>query len=73
MKIIKMEMAQIRDTFKLIVEYTWLTISVISIATATHSALKSGLFHKETMTFILMSIISFFMFIFRRNMRKRNP
>ena len=65
-------MAQIRDSFKLIVEYTWLTISVISIATATHSAFKSGFTHKDTITFILMSIISFFMYIFRRNIRKRN-
>jgi hypothetical protein len=65
-------MAKINENFRLIVEYTWLIIAVISIATSTHSAFRNGLFNKDTLSFLLMAIVSFMMFLFRRNMRKRN-
>ena len=65
-------MAKINENFRLIVEYTWLIIAVVSIATSIHSSFRNGLFNKDTLSFLLMAIVSFMMFLFRRNMRKRN-
>jgi len=63
-------MAKINEQFRLIVEYTWLVIAVVSIATSTHSAFRNGLIHKDTISFFFISIIAFLMFLFRRNYRK---
>jgi len=65
-------MAKINENFRLIVEYTWLVIAVVSLATSAHSAFRSGVIHRDTLSFLFMAIISLMMFLFRRNMRKRN-
>lgn len=63
-------MAKINEQFRIIVEYTWLIIAVVSIATSSHSAFRNGMIHKDTISFFFISIIAFLMFFIRRKFRK---
>jgi len=63
-------MAKINEQFRIIVEYTWLVIAVVSISTSTHSAFRNGFIHKDTISFFFISLIALLMFLFRRNFRK---
>ncbi len=62
-------MSKVSNTVRIIVEYTWLIIACISVFTVVVSARKNGFMHKDTLSFIVIGIISCMMFFFRRNQR----
>jgi len=51
-----------------ILEYLWLLICISGIITAVHAFNKHG-FGKDSISFIIISIFSFFMYLVKKNKR----
>ena len=52
-----------------LMEYLWITLAVITLALFVVDLIKVGL--KSSYTFLLLSIISFLMYLWRRALRKK--
>ncbi|NQU81394.1 MAG: hypothetical protein HQ543_07725 [Bacteroidetes bacterium] len=53
-----------------ILELVWLTVAILCVISGIHSTGNSGLI--SGMLFFLMALVSFVMYFFRRNMRRKN-
>jgi len=58
-----------KDKLKLFVEYLWLFIAGFSV----FGAIRESYFShwKQSLLFLIMIVVSVFMFLFRRNLRKK--
>lgn len=54
--------------FRLILEYTWLGVAVLSLGAGVHKTYKTGF--GESYLFFIIVFISILMYMFRRHMRK---
>jgi len=53
-----------------ILELVWLIVAILCVITGIHSTNNSGF--SSGMVFLLMALIAFVMYFFRRNMRRKN-
>jgi len=53
-----------------ILELVWLTVAILCVISGIHSTGKSGL--SSGMLFFSMALVSFVMYFFRRNMRRKS-
>lgn len=60
---------KMNNKFRIIIEYTWLAVTVMALAAIVTSAMNRDM--RNVAVFSIISLISFVMFIFRRNQRKR--
>ena len=57
------------DKFHTIMEYVWIIIAIISLITWIFNGVKEGF--KNNLMLLVISVISFFMFLLRRYIRKQ--
>jgi len=53
-----------------ILELVWLTVAILSVITGIHSTANAGF--SSGMLFFLIALVSFAMYFFRRNMRRKS-
>lgn len=59
-----------KEKIRKILEYTWLTIAILSFFAGLHRTYKAGI--KESFPFFIMTFVSVLMYMFRRNQRLLN-
>jgi hypothetical protein len=62
-------MKRYQEIVRMCVEYTWLVIACVSLVFAIYSCVKYGVWNKDTVTFFIITPISFFMYFVRRKTR----